>query len=60
MTTKPNEIVQWLRDAMIGDELKQRFTIALAKARLTLSDVDFEDVLEKVRNKITEIEKELN
>jgi hypothetical protein len=58
--TEPEDIAEMFRKARISDTLKQKYVILTAQARATLSDIEFEEVLQKIREKISKKEKELN
>ncbi len=55
-----NEIADTIKEARINDDLKKQLIISLAKAKVSMSDIEFIDLFTKIKKQISQKEKELN
>ena len=58
--TELEEIAEMFKKAKISDTLKQQYVILLAQAKTNLNNIEFEEVLQKIKESIEKREKELN
>ena len=55
-----DEIADTIKEAKLSDTLKKKLILEIAVARAKMSDVDFNEFFEKIKNKIDETERMLN
>lgn len=60
MKYSADDIAQTVKNAKLSDSLKEKLIVKLAAARLKMTDVEFSEFFEKIKEKISETEKMLN